>query len=214
MAIAGGREPRAKLDRSSEHHYAGGSPFHRGHRWVRRVMARSAAFEAVRRLERRDVLTSSLLVAVVLLLILNVVTLLQLRRLEELTNQVLGPSVAADFQRFRSETFTYTVRIDQPLHVQTDFPIRRTIDVPINTTLPIQTNVTVPVNLGVSKFDLDIPIRASVPINMTVQAPISETVQIDTTVPIRADLPIAIRLDDTPLKPYLDQLERLLRQIQ
>lgn len=180
--------------------------------WLRRLLARSVRVESSIRVGRRNIVAHVLLACVVVLIVLNVVLLLQLNRLMSGPSLVLAQT-ADQVARLRNETFTYTLRIDQNLHVQTDVPFRKTVQVPINTTLPIDTTITVPVDSPFGRLTLPVPIKTTLPVSLTVSTPISETLPIDTNVPVRADVPVTIHLEDTPLRPYLEELERALRSM-
>lgn len=154
-----------------------------------------------------------MVLAILALVMLDLLLLLQIQRITALPGEALGRG-ADQIARLRGETFQYNLALDQRIPIQTDVPIQRLLTVPISTTLPVNTNVTVPIDLPFGgRWNAVVPIRATVPISLTVQTPISDTLRVDTVVPVRADVPIVIRLDETPLKRYLEELEQTLRDL-
>src|SRR5689334_19202357 len=87
--------------------------------WLRRLLARQRQVEPFIRVGQRNIVANVLLACVVVLILLNVVLLLELNRLMSGPSLVLAET-ADQVARLRNDTFTYTLKIDQNLHVQTD----------------------------------------------------------------------------------------------
>jgi hypothetical protein len=73
--------------------------------------------------------------------------------------------------------------------------------------IPIDTTVTVPIDLGITTYDLEVPIQAILPVDLEFTVPISQTIDIATTVPLNVAVPIEIPLDETPLVDYMEELD-------
>jgi hypothetical protein len=108
------------------------------------------------------------------------------------------------------DTFSYTIELEQEFPVTVSVPIDEEVTVPIKTTVPINTTVVVPIDLGVTTYDLQVPIQTVFPVDLAFTVPVSHTVDINTTVPIDVDVPIEIPIAETPLVDYLEQVEAAL----
>ncbi len=109
----------------------------------------------------------------------------------------------------------YTVKIDEIIPISAEIPVQFTVQVPVSQTIPVRTTLRVPVKdplLGIITFPITVPISMTVPISFTVDVPIDYMVQFDKDVPVKFDVPISIKLADTPLGLALDQLELVLLQ--
>ncbi|HDD24369.1 MAG TPA: hypothetical protein ENF52_02920 [Chloroflexi bacterium] len=154
-------------------------------------------------------------------LLLNAVILFGLLRARRIAMdaQVAAVEGIADVRQMLTsigdDTFTYTFHIQEKIPVAASIPFEETLTVPINTTVPIDTVVIIPINAGpLGTFDVDVPIRTVIPIDLEVTVPISQTVDIATTVPLDFAVPVEIRLDETPLIGYLDELDQGLAQME
>jgi hypothetical protein len=72
----------------------------------------------------------------------------------------------------------------------------------------------VPIDLGITSYNLQVPIRTVVPVDLTFTVPVSKTVEISTTVPLQVDVPIEIPIADTPLVGYLEELDAALARLE
>ena len=110
------------------------------------------------------------------------------------------------------DTFSYVFEIEQEFPVAASVPFNEEMTVPIETTIPINTTVVVPVDLGITSYDLQVPIRTVFPIDLEFTVPVSKTVNISTTVPLDLDVPIEIPISDTPLVDYVEELDAALEK--
>nr|HID13276.1 hypothetical protein [Anaerolineae bacterium] len=112
------------------------------------------------------------------------------------------------------DTFSYTVKVNQEIPIETSIPFNEEVTVPIKTTIPINTTVVVPIDLGITSYNLEVPIRTTIPVDLEFTVPVSETVDIATTVPLDVDVPIEVPIADTPLVGYLEELDAALARIE
>ncbi|MEE8392195.1 MAG: hypothetical protein V3S14_15575, partial [Anaerolineae bacterium] len=56
------------------------------------------------------------------------------------------------------DTFSYTLKVQQEIPIEMSVPFDEVVIIPVNTVIPIDTTVTVPINLGITTYDLEVPI--------------------------------------------------------
>ncbi len=114
----------------------------------------------------------------------------------------------------KSSRFDYTVTLDDDLPIAANIPIDFTVQVPISRTIPIDTIVNVPIQFPIiGTRIIEVPISTRIPISLTVEVPIQQTIPIATNVPIKFDVPISIKIGDTPLGQSLDEVELILLKL-
>lgn len=146
-------------------------------------------------------------------LTLNVLVISQLLRARRTALNVIS-STQGLLDEVASETFTYTVEVNQEFPVDASIPFSEEVTVPINTVIPVNTTVVVPVDLGVTTYQLSVPINTVFPVDMEMTVPISQTIDVVTTVPVNMAIPVAIPIDETPLVAYLDKMDTTLTQME
>jgi hypothetical protein len=112
------------------------------------------------------------------------------------------------------DTFSYTFEVRQEIPIAASIPFNETVSVPVETTIPISTTVVVPIDLGITSYDLKVPIRTVIPVDVEFTVPVSKTVAVSTTVPLDVDVPIEIPIGDTPLVGYLERLDAELARLE
>ncbi len=139
-------------------------------------------------------------------LILNAVMLRQVILARDLARQAVVDASAV-IENLQSQEFAYTVVIDEMLPVRTDVPLDMTIPVVINETIAIATTVTVPVDTVVfGVIPVRVPFSTAIPVNFEQEIVIDETLTIDTIVPVYIEVPIDLKVRDTPLLEMLNDL--------
>ena len=110
-----------------------------------------------------------------------------------------------------SDTFSYTIVVNQEIPIAASVPFSERVSVPIQTTLPISTVVSVPINAGLlGTFDVDVPVRTLIPVDLEVVVPVSQTLDIATTVSLDTAVPVEIPISDTPFSRYLGEIDAAL----
>ena len=112
------------------------------------------------------------------------------------------------------EEFVYNFTFDDEFPVKTSVPINDEFTVPFKTTIPINTTVTVPLNLGITTYNLKIPINTVFPMDMEFTVPISMTMDIDMSVPVSMEVPVEIAIRDTPFVTYLSNVDVTLDDLE
>ncbi len=95
------------------------------------------------------------------------------------------------------DTLSYTLEVKQEIPIVTSIPFDEDVIVPIRTTIPVSTTIVVPVNLGISTYDLEIPIRTTIPVDLEVPSGEGGTVSVRTTIPINTTTVVPVDLGIT-----------------
>jgi len=149
-------------------------------------------------------------------LILGIALLSLYGQLARIRSQVTAAleGLSAMIDALQVSTFEYTFPIDEELPLAAEIPVEFVAQVPINTVIPVDTTVRVPVEIPlVGTTFLSVPIVANLPIDLMVDVPVQQTLSIDITVPVQFDLPVSIRVADTPLAQSLTDLQALLNDL-
>jgi hypothetical protein len=144
----------------------------------------------------------ALLVVSLLLHIWTLVSINQARGLAQEQVVALTEQVRAA----RNEVVSAEVHIDQSLPIELSVPIQKELSVPIDTSVRIDHEVDVTVG-GVN---VPIPLKIDVPVQASVPVEINEQVEISTTVDLDMNLPVSVPVSDTVMASYLDELYRVL----
>ncbi len=142
-------------------------------------------------------------------LLLNVLILRQLTLAWGITRQAVNDALVV-VQGFQGERFSYTVRVEDTIRINTALPVRATIPVVVEDTLPINTVVTVPFNTPLGSFPINVPIVATVPVSLETTIPLDQSFPVDVSVPIALEVPVEIAISETPLAGTLDEIESSL----
>jgi hypothetical protein len=163
---------------------------------------------------RRSTIGSLLLwLMVTLSLLLNLVMLRQVILARDLARQAVGDA-AAVLENLQSQSFVYTFVIDDTLPVKTDVPLNATIPVTIRQNIPVDVMVTVPVETVFGPIDLDVPIQTNIPVNLQQDIVIDQVFTIDTAVPVYIEVPIDLKVRDTPLSELLESIKLRLEAME
>jgi hypothetical protein len=149
-----------------------------------------------------------LLVVVVLLvvsLLLHVWTLVSINQARGLAQEQVS-ALTEQVRAARNEVVSAEVRIQQSFPIELSVPIQKELSVPIDTSVRIDHEVDVTVG-GVN---VPIPLKIDVPVETSVPVEINEQVEISTTVDLDMDLPVSVPVSDTVMASYLDELYRVL----
>lgn len=142
-------------------------------------------------------------------LALNVFTIYSLIQARRQASEALA-SAAAAIEGFKDGSFDYTVKIDHEIPVAAEVPVKFTVQVPISNTIPINTIVSVPLRTFLGTFPISVPVSTKVPISITVEVPIDQVVDFKTVVPVNFDVPISIKIANTPLGKGLNDVQQIL----
>ena len=112
------------------------------------------------------------------------------------------------------ERFEYTFEFEDEFPFQTTVPVNEEFTVPFNSTIPINTVVSVPLNLGITTYNLQVPINTVFPMDMEFTVPVSMTMDVDLTVPISMSVPVEILISETPFVRYLEEIDAELTDIE
>jgi hypothetical protein len=129
------------------------------------------------------------------------------------------PGAISELEAFEKTTITHDFQINQEFPVQTEIAIKQTLDIPIQTTVPISQVIDTTVMVGAPGTDLAIPLPVNVPVNVeipidtTVSITIDRTVPISTTIPLDLTVPLAIKVSETDLAQYIEQLRAGLKSL-
>ncbi len=147
-------------------------------------------------------------------LIMNALMLRQVIIARDIARQTVSDAEAV-IDNLQSQSFVYTVVIDENLPVRTDVPLDMTIPVIINETIPIATTVTVPVDTVVfGIIPVRVPFSTAIAVNFEQEIVIDETLTIDTIVPVYIEVPIDLKIRDTPLSEMLNDLKARLEELE
>lgn len=122
----------------------------------------------------------------------------------------------AELETFQQSTLDFNVHIDEELPVQVAIPISETLEIPIQTSVPISRTIETtvmmdPFQAGLEiPVDIDVPVDLEIPIDMVVSVPISRTIPLSTSIPVKLDLPIAIKVSESALVAYIEEVRTAL----
>lgn len=165
-----------------------------------------------------------LLGLVLLSLALNALLLSRALAARQAVLQALDRSLKM-LDNLADETFETSIRVEHTVPVDANVPFRRTLGVPLRLTVPISHTLSfqevfqVPIQTPLFHLNVAVPVSATLPISLNVPVsadlslPISETISFHTDVPIDLTVPVVVRLADTPLPAYLDQLRAALDEV-
>jgi len=117
-----------------------------------------------------------------------------------------------ELESLQGSSIEFNVEIQEEFPVQIEVPFNETIDVPVQMTIPIEENIETTVMMDPFQsgleipVDINVPIDLEVPIDTVIPVAIERTIPISTSVPVELDLPVAIKLSDTDLAQYIEQL--------
>jgi len=122
---------------------------------------------------------------------------------------------AATLDQARTQSISYTARVNQNVPVNAVINIDEHFSIPIKTNVPIKTTVVVPVTIPIigEIVNLSVPIDTVVPVDTTVSVPVKKTFSVKGSSPISIDVPIEIPIADTPLGKVIDSLKSWLLKI-
>jgi hypothetical protein len=136
---------------------------------------------------------------------LHIWTLVSINQARTLARQQVS-ALTDQVRTARNEVVAADVHIQQSLPIDLSVPLQKELSVPIDTSVRIDHEVDVTVG-GVNvpiPLKLDVPVQASVPVE------INEQVEISTTVDLDMNLPVSVPVSDTVMAGYLDELYRVL----
>lgn len=161
---------------------------------------------------------------VLLSLALNIIILAGLWKARQTALEVMDEGLEA-VARLEEETFSTTVRVQQRVPVSADVPFNRTLTLPVNVSVPISHDITfqedfeLSIDTPLGEQSISIPVSATIPLSLTIPVAAQVPVNIDETIAVRTDVeidtsvPVAIRVADTPLLDYLEQMETMLAKL-
>jgi hypothetical protein len=139
--------------------------------------------------------------------------------LAQTTRDMLSQTIV-ELDTFQDSTIQFELGVNQSIPIQAEIPFSQTLQVPIQTTIPITQNINTTVTvdipeLGVSlPLDVTVPLDMQLPVDLTVPISIDQTVPISTTVPVSLNAPISIKISETELAGYVEQLRAALVSIE
>ncbi len=107
-------------------------------------------------------------------------------------------------------------KISVPIHVAREFPVKVSVPIeynariPVNADVPISTTVVIPFEVMGKTIEFPVPINMNIPVNVEVPVNLSKTFDISTTVPVVFDMNVEVKMSDTPLPKYMDELRAAL----
>jgi len=122
----------------------------------------------------------------------------------------------ADLGELQNATLRLSVPVQQEIPIRAVVPFSQTITVPINETIPFKDEISTQLILEMPEFgmkapiDITIPIETEVPVVLDARVPINITLPVETTVSLDMEIPVAIRLADTDLAPFIERLRNVL----
>lgn len=165
-----------------------------------------------------------LLVLVLLSLALNVALLAGLRTAQQAAIQALDATLDA-LSGLEDEAFQTSIRVQETVPIEATIDFRRDLMVPVHVTAPISDHIyfyetfQIPIDTPLLKMTVDLPVSATIPVSLTVPVNADVPISIDETLPVNTEValdltvPVAIRLSDTPISDYLEQLVSMLEQM-
>ena len=150
----------------------------------------------------------------VISLLMNVIMMRQMLLARQAARSAVA-QVLTVLDNMQATSLNYEVVVDQTLQIDTDLPIDETIPVVIDQNLPVDTTVHATVNAGVlGQIPLSVPIVADVPVNIEQDLHIDQPFAISMAVPVKFNIPIDIKLSDTPLSATIDEMKAQLEQVE
>ncbi len=129
------------------------------------------------------------------------------------------PTAISELEAFQKTTITQDIRIKQEFPIQAEIPFNQTLDIPIQATVPISQVINTTVTLGAPgsglaiPVDVNVPVNVDVPIETSVSITIDRTLPISTTIPLDLTVPLAIKVNETGLAKYIEQLRTGLKSL-
>lgn len=123
-------------------------------------------------------------------------------------------TVDTELGTFEESTIEFNVEINQDFPVDVEIPIDETVKVPISTTIPIKqefetTILMDPLQSGLEiPVDVVVPVDVEVPVDVVVPISVKQTIPIATNIPLNLDVPIMIKVSETDLVTYIQQLRQ------
>ena len=111
------------------------------------------------------------------------------------------------------EVIAIPVEIDETFPVHASVPFRFEDTLSIDTAVPISTTVAVPVQLLGRVIEFEVPIDITVPISYQVPIVVERTIEVDTSVPVQIETTIELRLSETPIGVYMEQLRDAIQRL-
>jgi len=153
-----------------------------------------------------------LYILVALSLSLNGILVWRLLMVQENITGSVGQFTALA-KEIEDEVIVVPIHVDETFPVGVSVPFEYSETFPVRTTVPISTTLLVPFEIMGSTIKLKVPVDMSVPVNLDVPVSLAKTFEISTTVPVKFDMNVEVRVADTPIPGYLDDLKALLTQI-
>lgn len=123
-------------------------------------------------------------------------------------------TVSTELETFEESTIEFNVEINQDFPVEVEIPIDETVEVPIAVTIPIKqefetTILMDPLQTGLEiPVDVVVPVDVEVPVDVIVPISVEQTIPIATNIPLDLDVPIMIKVSETDLVTYIEQLRQ------
>lgn len=123
-------------------------------------------------------------------------------------------TVATELQSFEESTIEFKVEINQDFPVEVEIPLDEALEIPIAVTVPIRqefetTILMDPLQAGLEiPVDIMVPVDVEVPIDVVVPISVKRTIPITTNIPLDLDFPIMIKVSETNLVTYIEQLRQ------
>jgi hypothetical protein len=161
---------------------------------------------------------------VLLLLVLNGIFLAGLWKARQAALDIMDEGLQV-LSRLEDETFETKVRVQQTIPVRATVPFRRELKLPVNVSVPISHEISfqetfeIVIDTPAGEQSVKVPISASVPLSLTIPVKARVPVVVSETIPVRTDVeidvkvPVAIKVADTPLLSYLEEVEALLAKV-
>jgi|GEM_PF-1669393 len=123
-------------------------------------------------------------------------------------------TVDTELGAFEESTIEFNVAINQDFPVDVEIPIDEIVEVPISTTIPIKqefetTILMDPLQSGLEiPVDVVVPVDVEVPVDVVVPISVKQTIPIAANIPLNLDVPIMIKVSETDLVTYIQQLRQ------
>lgn len=152
-----------------------------------------------------------------LVLILIIINIGLIAILVRVKNQTADAAIKASaiIQQAKTQSFSSTVHIEPRPPFTTTVVIDDIFDVSVKTTVPVKTTVDVPVIIPIigQVAILKVPVNITVPVDAPVKIPVKKSVPINISSPFSFDVPINIKISDTPLDNILQQFHDWLTEL-
>ena len=149
---------------------------------------------------------------VIVSLSLNGILIWQLLQVRDLAYNSLEQIITIT-GNIEQEEIVIPVEINESFPVTTSVPFEYSQDFPIDTTVPVSTTISVPFDIMQTTINVDVPINFVVPVNLSVPVSLSKTFEISTTVPVQFSTEVRVKLSDTPIPGYLEELRALIQNV-